>query len=349
VPDLPDPNWYVDNVLVFAEPGRADALTDLPLARWRAWWQDQWRRLGSDPVGTVAREQGFVIASRQLREIGLSRDDARREVRRGRLWMPARGIASPVVVPGDDWEARRRRHAITACAAALSRPDHVVDGRSAAILYGLPTVRVPVLPELTTGAPTSLGRRARAHVFGAALKPWAMTRWFGTWAATPVRTVVDLARRDRWDGLMAADAALREGLFTLSQVLAATDVAIGWPGVRQARSVLSLASPQAESPLESITRLRLHDDGFPVPEMQVEVPDPQLDRVYRLDLLLRAQRLAIEADGKDKYTDDELWREKKRESRVRRLTDYRTERVIWTDVGREWPATRTRLRQAAGL
>ena len=83
--------------------------------------------------------------------------------------------------------------------------------------------------------------------------------------------------------------------------------------------------------------------------MQVEVPDPQLDRVYRLDLLLRAQRLAIEADGKDKYTDDELWREKKRESRVRRLTDYRTERVIWTDVGREWPATRTRLRQAAGL
>lgn len=161
--------------------------------------------------------------------------------------------------------------------------------------------------------------------------------------------MVDLARHDRWAGLIAADAALREGMLTHTQLGVAAETAAGWPGVRQARAVLALASPLAESPLESITRLRLHDDGFPIPELQVDVPDPELDRVYRLDLLLRAQRLAIEADGKDKYTDDELWREKKRESRVRRLTDYRTERVIWTDVARDWPATRIRLRQAAGL
>ncbi len=37
----------------------------------------------------------------------------------------------------------------------------------------------------------------------------------------------------------------------------------GWPGVRRARSVLALASPLAESPLESLVRLRLHDAGFP--------------------------------------------------------------------------------------
>jgi hypothetical protein len=50
----------------------------------------------------------------------------------------------------------------------------------------------------------------------------------------------------------------------------------------------------------------------------------------------------LEADGRGKYADDELWAERKREARLRRQ-HTRIERVVWADVMSDWPATRARL------
>ncbi|MGH8860210.1 MAG: endonuclease domain-containing protein, partial [Jatrophihabitantaceae bacterium] len=101
---------------------------------------------------------------------------------------------------------------------------------------------------------------------------------------------------------------------------------------RQARDVLALATPFAESPLESLVRLALHDAGFPRPVLQAQIAD------YRVDFLWPEQRLILEADRREKYTGDELWREKRREQRLRRL-GYRIARVTWSDVRHNWPQT----------
>ena len=328
----PDPDEYFEHVLRHAVPwDERRPTTDVD--RWRAWWADRPR---PTPVHELARRQGWVVSTAQLRRLGFADHDVRRQVRRGAWWAPARGVLSPVDVRADDaWVQRRREHALRSTAAALSRPEHVVDGRSAAILYGLPTTEVPALPELA--GPASTGRRRRVHVHALRLRIPEITTWYGTAVATQARVVVDLARRCADDGIMAADAALRAGLVTVASLAAALDSSAGWPGVRRAREVLTLMSALSESPLESVTRLRLHDDGFPVPELQAEIAG------YAVDIYWPEYGVALECDGRGKYTADELWRERRRTGRLRAAGVVEVERVVWSDVNADWPETRSRL------
>jgi hypothetical protein len=342
----PDPDWYLDNVPAAAMPGRVEPAVLAPAESWRAWWRRQWEYAGRDLPSRIAREQGFVLTTAQLRACGWADHDLRREIRRGTWTAPARGVASPVVVPqdGDRFLGARRRHALASAAASLTRRGQVVSGRSAAILHGLPTLAPPAIPELTVAPPTTMGHRSRAHLYSATLTIDDVTTWYGVPVETVARTIVTLARHDPREGLMAADAALREALVTRTELAETIAAATGWPGVRRAREVVSLASPLAESPLESVVRLALHDDGFPRPELQVEFYDPRHDCTYRVDLLLRDQRLIIEADGRAKYREDELWREKRREARLRALTGHRVERLVWADLTEgNWPEARERL------
>jgi hypothetical protein len=249
--------------------------------------------------------------------------------------------------PGDELLVARRRHALTCVAAARRRSGHVLSGRSGAIVHGLPTMHVPGRPELTAPKAPSPGRRPSSHVRPAGLAAKEITSWYGTPVTTPARTLVDLGRQDRRDAIMAADAALAGSLLHPGDIAAALRTARGWPGVRQARDVLQLADRRAESPLESLTRLALHDDGCPPPELQVYIPGTP----YRVDMLWPEARLILEADGLGKYTDAELRREKRRELRLRAL-GYRVERVGWDDIVLHWPQTRIWLRAAlrqAGL
>jgi very-short-patch-repair endonuclease len=332
--DLPDPDWYLDNVLVHAQPD-VDALRTGPVADWRAWWQSQVNT--ADPLMALASTQGFVVTTAQLREAGWADPDLRREVRRGTWWVPGHGTASPVVIAGDDFLARRRHHAFRAAAAALVRIEHIVSGVSGAVLHGLPTMDLPSLPLLTSLRDDWLGRRAASHVRHAGITAAQIDSWYGTPLTNLARTVVDLARHDRRSAIMAADAALRERLVTLRELQAALTVARGWPGIRQAREIVKLADGEAESPLESIVRLALHDDGFPPPRLQ------QVVAGYRVDFLWPERRLILEADGRLKYSDDVLWEEKKRETVLRRA-GYDVERVLWSDMFAEWPAMSRHLR-----
>jgi very-short-patch-repair endonuclease len=168
------------------------------------------------------------------------------------------------------------------------------------------------------------------------------TEWFGIPVTTVARTLVDLGRHDRWDAIMAVDAALREELVDADAIGQALAGAVGWPGVRQAREVLALGDGRAESPLESLTRLRLHDDGFPMPDLQVWFGSD------RVDMDFKQQRLILEMDGLEKYAGVALDLEKLRETRLRRY-DYRIERVTWDDIVKDWPATATWLRSLLRL
>jgi very-short-patch-repair endonuclease len=330
---LPDPDWYLDNVLVHAGPGM-DRVEIGPVAAWESWWRSRSR--SDDPLIGLACRQGFVVTTVQLRAAGWQRHDLRREIRRRTWWVPGRGTASPVPVNGEDFTARRRRHAIRAAAAVLVRPRHLISGVSGSIVHGLPTMSVPAVPELTSLDADWLGRRAASHLRHAAITPDDCGWWFGAPVTTVARTIVDVARHDRRSAIMAADAALREHCTTRAELEAALRRAAGWPGLRQAREIVALADGDAESPLESVVRLALHDDGFPPPKLQRVVAG------YRVDFLWPEYRLILEADGRGKYSDDELWREKKRETALRRA-HYEVERALWSDVLDEWPAMRRRL------
>ena len=330
--DLPDAEWYVD-VPADATPG-ANPVELLPAAAWHGWWHTQAE--GDHPLIQLARRQGFVVTTRQLRTAGWLDHDLRREMRRGSWWVPGRGVASPVVIDGDDFVAIRRRHAIRSSAAALAQSDHIVSGVSGAILHGLPTMSVPKVPELMSMRPDWLGRRVASHVRHSAIDRSEVSSWFGTPVTTIARTVVDLGRHDRRTALMAADAALREARVCGADLTRALVTARGWPGVRQAREIVSLADGAAESPLESIVRLALHDDGFPPPKLQRVIAG------YRVDFLWPEHRLILEADGREKYSGAALWDEKRRELALQRL-GYRVERIIWSDVISGWPAMSSRL------
>ena len=329
-----DPNWYFDNVLADASPGGPGHALRGPAAQWQAWWG---RVAAGDSIVQAAAAQGFVLTIAQLAKLGVSRSAQRTAVRRGRWFVPTPGTIAPLTpADADPFLAARRRHALTATATVLRRPDSVVCGRSAAILRGLPTLAVPDRPELTRRAAGRLGRSANAHVFGAALPDAMIGRWFGAPVTTVARAVAEVARHDRREGLVAADAALHERLATTADLGGALDGAVGWPGVRQARSVLALADAASESPLESLTRLALHDAGFPPPRLQLPIAG------FRVDFCWPEQRLVLEADGRSKYTDRELWAEKRRE-RVLRRAGYVVERVVWADVVGRWAATESEL------
>ncbi|HZC71149.1 MAG TPA: DUF559 domain-containing protein [Jatrophihabitans sp.] len=337
---LPDPDWYLDNVLVHAEPGIARVPSPGPAAQWQAWWQRHAAALGS-PAAT----QGFVVGSGQVEALGSSRQTARTAVRQGRWTAPGHGSVAPIDIRDERWFlVARRGHALACAAAVLRRPGYVVSGRSAAILHGLPTFDIPSRPELTAPQSSGAARAGPAQIRGACLDPGHTTCWFGVPVITVPWTLVDLGRHDRRDAIMALDAALREDLVTGSEVLSALDHARGWPGVRQARAVLAIGSSRAESPLESLTRLALHDDGFPPPDLQVRIPGTR----FRVDMLWKQARLILEIDGLEKYSDKELRREKRRHARLRAL-GYRVERVTWDDIVHRWPETRAWLRSVLQL
>lgn len=331
-------------------------------AEWTGWWRDRASAGRSgDAAERLATGQGFVLSRAQARGCGLTDAAIRRRVRSGTWSVPHRGVlavaAVPSAPPGDRDRVRlaqRRRLALACTATALANPGQTVSGNCAALLYGLPLRRDPVRPQLTTapvaqgaaGNPSiTQGHRTAGLVRAATLRPAELGTWFGAPVTSPARTLVDLARHSRQDGLIAADAALYEGLVSSADIDRALARACGWPGVRRARQVLALASGLAESPLESLTRLAIHDSGLPMPELQRWVE--AFGQWYRVDMIWPEQRLIVEADGRLKYTGeseegDPLWQEKVREEYLGRV-GYTVVRVLWSDVVRFWPRTRDRI------
>jgi very-short-patch-repair endonuclease len=328
-------------------------------AEWHAWWtarQAECAR-GGRPERLAAR-QGFVLTRAQARDCGLTDAAVRRRVRRGAWWGPRRGVLAVVMSPkpkANDFVscrlAERRKLALAAAAAALVNPGQTVSGNSAAVLHGVPVRRDPTEPQLTADSSVTMGHRAAMLVRPARLRAAEIVHWFGVPVTSVPRTLVDLARHDRRDGLIAADAALHEGLTTSEAIDRAVRRARGWPGVRRARRTLALASPLAESPLESLTRLRLHDSGLPMPELQLWVG--ARGSRYRVDMIWPEQRVIIEVDGRVKYAGaaaegDALWAEKLRQEYLSRL-GYTVLRVMWSDIDASWPATLARIQRALGL
>src|SRR4051794_10636846 len=250
---------------------------------------------------SLPTDQPFTAA--RAAALGITNEVLRRMVREGLLRRVLKGVYVDAAAQ-DDLRMRAR-------AVALAVPDTaVVTDRTAAWLHGVDVLRpgdhlVPPPVEIFQ-APGCTRVRTVANEGGErTLLPDDVQSVYGVRVTTPLRTALDLGRLTRRDhALSALDALLRLKRFEKAELLADVERFRRQRGVVQLRELAPLADGRAESPGESVLRLRWIDAHLPTPEPQVEVLENGLVRA-RLDLGIEELRFAAEYDGWDWHSSKE--------------------------------------------
>lgn len=154
-------------------------------------------------------------------------------------------------------------------------------------------------------------------------------------ATTPAWTAIEVARGLRRPRALATlDAALRREACSREDLTRAIRVQAGRRGIITVRELFAIASPLAESPMESEARLVMHDGGLPAPVLQYEIIDLN-GRLWRLDFAWPEFRVAAEYDGVEWHTAPEAFRRDR--IRTAALQDLRwvVVPIIAADVRRE--------------
>jgi hypothetical protein len=200
--------------------------------------------------------------------------------------------------PGSGAEARIR------AVAALLPPTAAVGGWAAAWLLGVRVLDGELPDGSSRPVPVVLGRsgtlRRRAGV-----TPWRhvvpdaeLVTTSGVRVTAPCRTAFDIACRDNVvEAVVAVDAMLRNGLVSPRALSAYVDEQPGALGVPQARRVVALADPAAESAQESRLRVRWIDAGFARPLVNPDLFGSTGQWLARVDLFEEEAAVVGEYDG----------------------------------------------------
>lgn len=304
-------------------------------------------------AGLRARTGGPFTATQAV-AAGFSPAELRRMIRTGTWSRLRRGVYVETELLSAAQKDPARRHALDVAGALLvvGRPA-VAGGTSAARILGLDLLAAPP-PELVlvTSDRAATGQRRDGYLLRVAALPEHHTDLrFGVRITTAARTVIDLARAGSLTaGVVVADSALHAGLTTQRQVTAVLADCARWRGIEHAQQVAALADRNAESVLESVSRVAMYEQGIPPPRTQVRVVDGG-DLVARVDFYWPDLGVVGEADGLAKYEPDgrrttrEIVRAEKR--REERLADLGFEVVRWGwELARNPPALALRLRAA---
>lgn len=280
----------------------------------------QWGDLGSDRV----------FSSAQAAAVGLEAGQVRRAVRSGQIRRLRRGwFTSATQAKGEDLLLLRTVAAVRDGGAAVAASHHC-----ALLVHSLPLVDCPTdtvyLAHLTdrhhrVSAGVRYGPAPATPVW---VRAGTLTTHIATMPAAVAVVQTGCAHGPR-AAIAAADAALRLKRTTQTALSTAVKVLSGHTGIGLAKAALVLADGRRESPGESLLALVLHQLGIEV-EPQIEIPDGYT--TWRADFQVRGHRVLIEFDGKVKYASrEDLWREKKREDRLRDL-GWEIVRVTWADL-----------------
>lgn len=273
-----------------------------------------------------AERAGLILTS-NIR--GLPPGDVRRPARDETLTRVRRGA----YVDAERWSrspaAERYKLQVLATVAAMRSPS-VLSHESAAVLHGLPIIgRWPSRTHVVEQARS--GGRSSALIVRHGVSASPTIVMVGDVAATSVaRTVIDLARtRPFASALVSADFALASGLCTMDDLLEELDLAGTGRGTRAARYAVERADGLAQSVGESLSRARMHELRLPIPVLQREFFDDD-GFIGRVDFWWEVLRLIGEFDGRTKYRtengaglppEEVVWREKRREDRLRPQAD----------------------------
>jgi hypothetical protein len=188
-------------------------------------------------------------------------------------------------------------------AALVMPPFGMICDRAAAWLHGVDTFKVrelETLPRIDSFVLRGHTRTRRPQCRGGSrdLMPRDMMLIDGVQVTTPLRTALDLAcSMGTRDALACLDGFMRAFGITHEEMQEQLPRYRRRRGVVQLRRLIPLATPLAESPGESWTRMAIIEAGLPAPRPQVWVRHRGRDK-YRLDLAYESQMIAIEYDGR---------------------------------------------------
>jgi very-short-patch-repair endonuclease/predicted transcriptional regulator of viral defense system len=232
----------------------------------------------------LARRQHWVVARRQLIDLGFSRRWIERRIAIGRLHRLWRGVYA-VGRPHVTHEGRCMA-AVLACG-----PGAVLSHMSAAALWGI----VPRIPALEVSVLTGARRRPegitvhRRH----GLASDEVTTCHSIPVTSPIRTLIDIAARVDREPLEAAiNQADKLDLCDPERLRSALAEAAGQPGVRVLRTVLDRRTfTLTDSELERRFLRIVRDLGLPLPETGVYVNG------FKVDFHWADLGLVVETDG----------------------------------------------------
>jgi hypothetical protein len=278
-------------------------------------------------------------------ELVLARDQTgpdrdRRQLARSAAAGTHHRLARGAYVPAEEWTRLDLRHKYLARIVAASttlRSRPVISHVSAAAIWNLPNI-VPWPQNLhVTVHPLSNGRSRNGIVRHlAALKEEDVVEVAGLYVTSLSRTILDIAATAKFmEAVVMADFALHVDRFGRQSPLATREVleaawerAMPLRAHSRTRAVLAFAETQADSPLESVSRVNMRLIGVLRPRLQVPHYDSQ-GFIGECDFTWESYGQVAEADGDKKYLDPEFRRgrtveqvlldEKKREDRLRAL------------------------------
>lgn len=258
-------------------------------------------------LAAVQASQHGLFTVAQAVAAGFTRAEIANEIRVGRWKRVRRGVLGAATAPANATEVDPTvgTHLRAAAADLLSldagRPI-AMSHETAAVLHGIHLL-TPIANSRSsiTMPPGSPSATVSSHVHRAALMSADIEVRDGLPCTTAARTVVDLARsRPFADAVVAADSALHQRLTSAADLMAALDTCGRWPGRGRARRVLDFADLRAESPYESLARVRCAEQGLPKPTPQLDVLGAN-GRHYRSDLGWDDEWTVLEVDGVIKY------------------------------------------------
>lgn len=234
--------------------------------------------------------------------------------------------------------------------AVLERLDAVVASHATALaLWHLPTLATQLTTVHVTRTAGRAGRPKSRRWYRMHAGPVAADRTAdrgGIPVTDPLLTLLDSTRILGLDwGVVAADAAIRRDLVDPVDLEIHAAQVRDVTGAAMARALPAHTSHLAESPGESLLRLRLRRMGLAVREQVVLV---DVEGVPRVDFLVD-DRLVVEFDGKAKYglsgdVETAMWREKRRHDRIVEA-GYEVLHITWSDLWDE-AVLRERILQA---
>lgn len=287
-----------------------------------------------------------VRTTEQLMHGGYTAGRIERLVRGGVLLRIWRGH----YVAASTWSKLSPSHQ-QAARLACAQGNSIAGGRvlcrqSAALAHGVSLLHVDEAVHVQ--CPTTRSNEVRhpgLHFHVADDGPDAVLLANGLRATSMTRTFVDCARHlPHRESLVIADQMAATGI-DLAPVRSWAAGHAGWRGVARLRLVLEFVDPLAESPGETLTRIRLIEWEVPPPVSQYRVMTPR--GLFRADFAWPDRKLILEFDGRVKYfgdvpTGEVLFQERHRENALREL-GWTVLRTHWAEITRHPESLRARL------
>jgi hypothetical protein len=196
-------------------------------------------------------------------------------------------------------------------AALFMPPGAVIDGRSAAHVWGVPMASADDVVEVWT--PVGFGPVSGLRIRRSAVQPECVTRWRGVPICTPTHAAWEIARTTPvYDAVEWIDALAGRRRLTRADLMRHCALHVAGRGHRRAATTLGLADPRSESPPESRVRVAFVLAGVAPPVPQFTVLDADGYFIARVDFAWPWLRFAAEYDGQWHADRDQLTRDRRR-------------------------------------